>query len=228
MRKRITLCSIFLFVFCFAIAQAETNNKIISCSPDTLPQGSKNTTLTLITNQLLPQKTIDEFLYSSVYFSNPGVQVKEVEFINSLAITCKIDVDDDASLEITNNPVDITIISYDENGTPYSFQGTNMFQVKRRPFIDAITVKTQTGVIKKGETAELLIKGRNILPGEAGVVIVWSGLGIIKGMALDTETVQCVLTKEQTGALNTGRYKICLYNSDGTDCVSEEEIEVID
>lgn len=190
---------------------------ILMCAPDQLLQGTTNATITLITEKPLPQKTLDEFLYSSIFFTNPGIHVKNVSFKNALAITCVIDIDRDAPVDAPNNPVDVEILSYDEDGIPILFHGKGMFTLNRQPFVEEIVVDTPSGNIVKGESARLVLRGKNFVIGKVGILLMWSGIPPLYTDCWDTHEVVLNIPANTTRIISSnGRVGVYFYNSDGS------------
>jgi len=197
--------------------------KVLTCSPNEIQQGEQNLTLKLITNLPMPQNSNNEYLYSEIQFSNPGVHVKNVLFLNALTINCTIDTDKYIDI---SKPVDISIVSYDEKGNDVVFEGKKMITFTRRPFLEKIMVHTNDGKIKQGEDVNITLKGYNFQSGKFGVLLMWSGLPIINTECDNSKHVRFSLTAEQTKSLKKGDYGIYIYNKDGSGCESTEKVTV--
>jgi hypothetical protein len=218
----------FMLLFLFISSQIvlASDFTITACSPNKLLQGTTNANITFFVTSPLPQKNNDEFLYSSIYFSNPGIHIKSVSFKNPLILTCVIDIDKDASLDSSVDPVNVNIVSYDENGVPKYYSGQNMFIVERQPFIDTVTVDTPSGLIKKGESAKLILKGQNFLIGKSRVILMWSGVPPIDANCNSSNEVIVNISSDITKNIAPGKYGIYFYNSDNSANQAEQMVEV--
>ncbi|MDR0676284.1 MAG: hypothetical protein LBF97_04520 [Elusimicrobiota bacterium] len=220
---------LFLLLICLtfllnqSIVFAAKKYKILSCNPNIIRQGIRNLTLNIITAQPMPQNSLNEYLYSEIQFSNPSIHIEEVKFLNALSINCKISTD--RYIDISK-PVDMTIISYDQNGDEMIFEGKQILKFVRQSFIDDIVVHTNDGKITPGESANITVKGYNFQEGKIGVLVMWSGLQLFQTNCNNSRQFRFILSAEQTKNLKQGEYQIYIYNKDNTGTQSEKKIVV--
>ncbi len=222
MNKRIIFSLLTAFILVTSLFSA-TKYKILSCNPNVIEQGEQDITLNLVTNSPMPQKSNNEYLYSEIQFSNPGIHIQEVFFQNALIINCKVSLDKYVD---ETKPVDISIIGYDEQGNDFIYEGKKLLTIKRRPFIDKVIVHKADGAIIPGEEANITLKGYNFQSGKIGILLMWSGLPLINTACDNSRQLRFSLTAEQTKQIKPGGYSIYIYNRDGSGCQSSEKVLV--
>ena len=217
---------VFSIIFALLIVSNSTNliaakYKVLSCNPSELSQGEQNITLNLTTNLPMPQNSTNEYLYSEIQFSNPSIHVKNVKFLNALVINCTIDTDKYIDI---SKPVDINIVSYDQNGEEVIFEGKKILNFTRKPFLEKIVVHTADGKIKQGQDVNITLKGYNFQSGKFGVLLIGTGLPLINTDCNNARQVRFSLTADQTKSLHNGEYGIYIYNKDGSGCQADEKV----
>ncbi|MFC1484983.1 hypothetical protein ACFL5N_00835, partial [bacterium] len=137
-------------------------------------------------------------------------------------------VDLDKYIDI-KKPVDITIISYDQEGNMVEFKGKKILKISRNPFIEKIIVHTKDGRIKKGEDVNITIKGYNFQKGKFGVLLMWTGLPIIYTDCNNSRQVRFTLLGEDSALIpKPGEYGVYIYNKDGSGRQADEKIIVVE
>jgi hypothetical protein len=223
MNRKFFYISLMFFIILTTTNLMAAKYKVLSCNPSELDQGEQNITLNLTTNLPMPQNSNNEYLYSEIQFSNPGIHVKDVKFLNALVINCVIDTDKYVDI---SKPVDINIVSYDEKGDEAIFEGKKMLTLKRKPYVEKIVVHTIDGKIKQGDGVNITLKGYNFQTGALRVLLMMSGLPPVETECNNSRQVRFSLTAEQTKILQKGEYGIYIYNKDGSGCQAIEKVVV--
>lgn len=224
--KKIYFFVLLITFVCYSFLFAGDYN-ITQCNPNKLFQGDDNVSITLMTNYPLPQNSNDEFTYSSIYFSNSAIHVKDVTFRNQFTMTCSIDIDRDANILDGADSVDVDIVSYDKDGIPYNFSGKGIFKILRKPYIDEILVNNASQpIIYKNESAKLTFNGTNFTTDSVGILIAWSGLPMLDAEVLSSNSCILNLSADDTNKIPAGEYDVYLYNSDDSNNKASIKLKV--
>lgn len=224
--RKFILKNLFLFVFIvylIGILFAAQKYKINSCNPNQLEQGIQDIVLNISTNEPMPQNSLNEYLYSEIQFSNPGIHIKDVKFLNAYNINCTISTD--KYIDILK-PIDMSIISYNDKGEEVVFEGKKILQLVRKSYIEDLVVHTSDGKVSAGDSVNITLKGYNFQEGKIGILVMWSGLPIINTTCNNSRQLRFSLSGEETKKLKTGEYAVYIYNKDGSGAQSTKKIIV--